>query len=134
MLTEKQLSTIGLEFKKHRELLNKSIHDISIQMGVSPKCIVAIETGNLNYFAGAKSEIARLIKLYKRKLHLKGDFLDTELASIIENNVKPYSKMSLPLFLMKTIASEPKPSTKLKISVITKRSIFNSNNASTNGG
>ena len=84
MLTERQLTVIGVELKKHREQLNHSIQDISRQMGVAPKCIVAIESGNLNFFAGSKSEIARLIKLYKRKLHLKADFLDSELASLNE--------------------------------------------------
>ena len=92
MLTDKQLSTIGLELKKHREQLNHSIQDISKQMGVTPKCIAAIESGNLSFFAGAKSENERLIKLYKRKLHLKADLLNLELANRNENNAKPYSE------------------------------------------
>ncbi len=134
MLTDKQLSTIGLELKKHREHLNQSIQDISRTMGVSPKCIAAIETGNLSYFAGSKPEIARLIKLYKRKLHLKADFLDSELALLHENNTKTNSEPNVPSFLIKTISAVPRVSTKLKMPVIAKRSIFNSNNASSNGG
>jgi len=108
MLTEKQLYVIGLELKKHREQLNQSIQDISRQMGVSPKCIVAIESGNLSFFTGAKSEITRLIKLYKRKLHLKADFLDSELATLNENNFKPHSEVNLPSFLLKTVSAVPR--------------------------
>ena len=122
MLTERQLTAIGVELKKHREQLNHSIQDISRQMGVAPKCIVAIESGNLNFFAGAKSEIARLIKLYKRKLHLKADFLDSELASLNENNVKLHSEVSLPSFLIKTVLAVPRTSKKSKMPVIVKRS------------
>jgi len=121
MLTEKQLSVIGLELKKHREKLNQSIQDISRQMGVAPKCIVAIESGNLSFFAGAKSEITRLIKLYKRKLHLKTDFLDSELATLSENNFKPHSEVNLPSFLMKTVSAVPRTSKKSKMPVIVKR-------------
>jgi cytoskeletal protein RodZ len=121
MFTERQLSAIGLELKKHREQLNQSIQDISRQMGVAPKCIVAIESGNLSFFAGAKSEITRLIKLYKRKLHLKADFLDSELATLNENNFKPHSEVNLPSFLMKTVSALPRTSKKSKILVIVKR-------------
>jgi len=121
MLTEKQLSVIGLELKKHREQLNQSIQDISRQMGVAPRCIVAIESGNLSFFAGAKSEITRLIKLYKRKLHLKTDFLDSELATLSENNFKPHSEVNLPSFLMKTVSAVPRTSKKSKMPVIVKR-------------
>ena len=121
MLTERQLSAIGLELKKHREQLNQSIQDISRQMGVAPKCIVAIESGNLSFFAGAKSEIARLIKLYKRKLHLRTDFLDSELATLNENNFKPHSDVYLPLFLMKTVSAVPRTSKKSIMPVIVKR-------------
>ena len=121
MLTERQLSAIGLELKKHREQLNQSIQDISRQMGVAPKCIVAIESGNLSFFAGAKSEIARLIKLYKRKLHLRADFLDSELATLNENNFKPHSDVYLPLFLMKTVSAVPRTSKKSIMPVIVKR-------------
>jgi cytoskeletal protein RodZ len=121
MLTERQLSAIGLELKKHREQLNQSIQDISRQMGVAPKCIVAIESGNLSFFAGAKSEIARLIKLYKRKLHLRADFLDSELATLNENNFKPHSDAYLPLFLMKTVSAVPRTSKKSIMPVIVKR-------------
>ena len=122
MFTERQLSIIGLELKKHREQLNHSIQDISRQMGVAPKCIVAIETGNLNFFAGAKSEIERLIKLYKRKLHLKTDFLDFELATLNEKNAKSHSEVRLPLFLIKTVSAAPRTSKKLKMPVLVKRS------------
>ena len=122
MLTERQLTAIGVELKKHREQLNHSIQDISRQMGVAPKCIVAIESGNLSFFAGAKSEIARLIKLYKRKLHLKADFLDSELASLNENNAKSHSEISLPSFLIKTVSAVPRISKKSKMPVIVKRS------------
>jgi cytoskeletal protein RodZ len=121
MLTENQLITIGLELKKQREQLNQSIQDISRQMGVAPKNIVAIETGNLNFFAGAKSEIARLIKLYKRKLNLKADFLDSELARLNENNARAHSEVGLPSFLMKTVSALPKTSKKLKMPVLVKR-------------
>jgi cytoskeletal protein RodZ len=121
MLTERQLSATGLELKKHREQLNQSIQDISRQMGVAPKCIVAIESGNLSFFAGAKSEIARLIKLYKRKLHLRADFLDSELATLNENNFKPHSDVYLPLFLMKTVSAVPRTSKKSIMPVIVKR-------------
>jgi len=121
MLTERQLSAIGLELKKHREQLNQSIQGISRQMGVAPKCIVAIESGNLSFFAGAKSEIARLIKLYKRKLHLRTDFLDSELATLNENNFKPHSDVYLPLFLMKTVSAVPRTSKKSIMPVIVKR-------------
>jgi cytoskeletal protein RodZ len=134
MLAENQLSTIGLELKKHREQLNHSILDISRQMGVSPKCIVAIETGNLGFFAGAKSEIERLIKLYKRKLHMKADFLDSALAALNENNAKTDSESGLPSFLEKTISAEPMVSTKLKMPVTAKRSAVSSDNASSKGG
>jgi len=121
MLTERQLSAIGLELKKYREQLNQSIQDISRQMGVAPKCIVAIESGNLSFFAGAKSEIARLIKLYKRKLHLRADFLDSELATLSENNFKPHSDVNLPSFLMKTVSAVPRTSKKSIMPVIVKR-------------
>jgi predicted transcriptional regulator len=134
MLTDKQLSNIGLELKKHREHLNQSTQDISKQMGVSPKCIAAIEAGNLSYFAGVKSEIVRLIKLYKRKLYLKADILDSELASLNENTTKPNSQADVPSFLIKTVSAVPRASTKLKMPVVAKRSIFNSANASSNGG
>ena len=122
MLTERQLSAIGVELKKHREQLNQSIQDISRQMGVAPKCIVAIESGNLNFFAGAKSEVARLIKLYKRKLHLKADFLDSELATLNENNAKLHSEVSVPSFLINTVSAVPRTSKKSKMPVIVKRS------------
>jgi len=122
MLTEKQLSVIGLELKKHREQLNQSIQDISRQMGVSPKCIVAIESGNLSFFTGAKSEITRLIKLYKRKLHLEADFLDSELATLNENNAKLHSEVSVPSFLINTVSAVPRTSKKSKMPVIVKRS------------
>jgi len=121
MLTERQLTAIGVELKKHREQLNQSIQDISRKMGVAPKCIVAIESGNLSYFAGAKSEITRLIKLYKRKLHLRADFLDSELATLNENNFKPHSDVYLPLFLMKTVSAVPRTSKKSIMPVIVKR-------------
>jgi cytoskeletal protein RodZ len=134
MLAEKQLSTIGLELKKHREQLNHSIQDISRQMGVSPKCIVAIETGNLNFFAGAKSDIARLIKLYKRKLHLRADFLEFELAALSENNNTTDSEVSLPSFLIKTASVLPRASIKIKGSVMANRSVVCKNNALSNGG
>ena len=122
MLSEKQLSTIGIELKKHREQLNHSIQDISRQMGVAPKCIVAIESGNLSFFAGAKSETERLIKLYKRKLHLKADFLDLELATLNEKNAKLHSEIGLPSFLIKTVSEVPRGTKKLKMPVIVKRS------------
>ena len=122
MLTDKQLSTIGLELKKHREQLKHSIQDISRQMGVAPKCIAAIESGNLSFFAGAKSEITRLVKLYKRKLHLKADFLESELATLSANNARQHSEMSLPLFLIKTVSTVPQTSKKLKMPVLVKRS------------
>jgi len=122
MFTERQLSAIGVELKKHREQLNQSIQSISRQMGVAPKCIVAIESGNLNFFAGAKSEVARLIKLYKRKLHLKADFLDSELATLNENNAKLHSEVSVPSFLIKTVSAVPRTSKKSKMPVIVKRS------------
>jgi len=122
MLTDKQLSTIGLELKKHREQLKHSIQDISRQMGVAPKCIVAIESGNLSFFAGAKSEVERLIKLYKRKLHLKADFLDSELATLNENHTKLHSEVSLPSFLIKKVSTVPRTSKKSKMPVIVKRS------------
>ena len=122
MLTERQLTAIGVELKKHREQLNQSIQDISRQMGVAPKCIVAIESGNLSFFAGAKSEIARLIKLYKRKLHLKTDFLDSELATLNEINANPHVEVCLPLFLIKKVSAVPRTSKKSKIPVIVKRS------------
>jgi len=122
MFTERQLSAIGHELKKHREQLNLSIQDISRQMGVAPKCIVAIESGNLSFFAGAKSEVERLIKLYKRKLHLKADFLDSELATLNENHGKSDSEISLPSFLIKTVLAVPRASKKLKMPVLVKRS------------
>jgi hypothetical protein len=122
MFTERQLSAIGHELKKHREQLNLSIQDISRQMGVAPKCIVAIESGNLSFFAGAKSEVERLIKLYKRKLHLKADFLDSELATLNENHGKSDSEISLPSFLIKTVSAVPRASKKLKMPVLVKRS------------
>ena len=122
MLSERQLTAIGVELKKHREQLNHSIQDISRKMGVAPKCIVAIESGNLNFFAGAKSEITRLIKLYKRKLHLKADFLDSELASLNENNAKSHSEASVPSFLIKTVSAVPRISRKSKMPVLVKRS------------
>jgi cytoskeletal protein RodZ len=134
MLAEKQLSTIGLELKKHREQLNYSVQDISRQMGVSPKCIVAIEAGNLNFFAGAKSDIARLIKLYKRKLHLRADFLEFELATLNENNTKTDSEVSLPSFLIKTVSVLPRASTKIKGPVMANRSVVCKNNVLSNGG
>jgi len=114
MFTERQLSAIGHELKKHREQLNLSIQDISRQMGVAPKCIVAIESGNLSFFAGAKSEVERLIKLYKSKLHLKADFLDSELATLNENHGKSDSEISLPSFLIKTVLAVPRASKNLK--------------------
>lgn len=122
MLTEGQLTAIGVELKKHRERLNQSIQDISRQMGVAPKCIVAIESGNLSFFAGAKSEVERLIKLYKRKLHLKTDFLDSELATLNENHTKLHSEVSLPSFLIKKVSTVPRTSKKSKMPVIVKRS------------
>lgn len=134
MLAENQLSTIGLELKKHREQLNYSILDISRQMGVSPKYIVAIEAGNLGFFAGAKSEIERLIKLYRRKLHMKADFLDSALAALNEKNDKPDSESDLPSFLVKTISAGSRASTKLKMPVTAKLSTVISNNASSKGG
>ena len=115
MLTDEQLYTIGLELKKHREQLNHSIQDISKEMGVTPKCIAAIESGNLSFFAGAKSEIARLVKLYKRKLYLKSDFLESELATLSANNFKQHSEMSLPLFLIKDRLLSNKDIKKIKI-------------------
>ena len=121
MLTERQLTAIGVELKKHREQLNQSIQDISRKMGVAPKCIVAIESGNLSYFAGAKSEITRLIKLYKRKLHLKADFLDSELPTLNQNNFKPHSEVNLPSFLLKTVSVVPRTLKKSKMPVIVKR-------------
>ena len=121
MVTERQLTAIGVELKKHREQLNQSIQDISRKMGVAPKCIVAIESGNLSFFAGAKSEITRLIKLYKRKLHLKADFLDSELATLNENNFKPHSEVNLPSFLLKTVSAVPRTLKKSKMPVIVKR-------------
>jgi hypothetical protein len=90
-------------------------------MGVAPKCIVAIESGNLSYFAGAKSEITRLIKLYKRKLHLKADFLDSELPTLNQNNFKPHSEVNLPSFLLKTVSAVPRTLKKSKMPVIVKR-------------
>lgn len=134
MLTEKQLSTIGLELKKHREQLNQSIQDISRQMGVAPKCITAIETGDLGFFAGAKSEVLRLLKLYKRKLDLKAEFLDLGLSTLHENNTKPYPAATPPLFLLKTISLVPRASRKLKMPVIAKQNIFARNNASSDAG
>jgi cytoskeletal protein RodZ len=121
MFNERQLSIIGLELKKHREQLNHSIQDISRQMGVAPKCIVAIETGNLSFFAGAKSEVERLIKLYKRKLQLKMDFLELELATLNENKSESHSEASLPSFLMKAVSAAPRTSPKLKLPVMVKQ-------------
>ena len=122
MLTEGQLTAMGVELKKHRERLNQSIQDISRQMGVAPKCIVAIESGNLSFFAGAKSEVERLIKLYKRKLHLKADFLELELATLSENDTKFHSEVSLPSFLIKKISTVPRTTKKSKMPIIVKRS------------
>ena len=122
MFAEKLLSAIGLELKKHREQLNQSIKDISRQMGVAPKCIAALESGNLIFFAGAKSEVERLIKLYKRKIHLKADFLDSELVTLNENNGKSDSEISLPSFLIKTVSAVPRTSIKLKMPVLVKQS------------
>ena len=129
MLAEKQLSTIGLELKKHREQLNQSIQDISRKMGVAPKCITAIETGDLGFFAGAKSEVSRLLKLYKRKLDIKVDFLDLELATLHENSTKPYPAAAPPLFLLKTVSPVSRTSRILKMPVIAKQTITTSNNA-----
>ena len=134
MLTEKQLSTIGLELKKHREQLNQSIQDISRQIGVAPKCITAIETGDLGFFAGAKSEVSRLLKLYKRKLDLKADVLESELAALYENSTKLYPAAAPPLFLLKTVSPVPRASRKLKMPVIAKQNIIARNNASSDVG
>jgi hypothetical protein len=50
MFAEKLLSAIGLELKKHREQLNQFIQKISIQTGVTPKCILEIESWNMSFF------------------------------------------------------------------------------------
>ncbi len=92
MLTEKRLSTTGHELKTRRELLGLSALDISKQMGVAPKCIVAIEEGNLGFFSGAQSEVERLIALYKRKLHLKASFLETDLITTTANGGRLFSE------------------------------------------
>ena len=134
MLTEKQLSTIGFELRKHREQLNQSIQDISRQMGVAPKCITAIETGDLGFFAGAKSEVSRLLKLYKRKLDLKADVLDLELAALHENNAKLYPAAAPPLFLLKTVSPVPRASRKLKMPVMAKQDTIARSNASSDAG
>ncbi len=134
MLAEKKLSTIGLELKKHREQLNHSIQDISRKMGVAPKCITAIETGDLGFFAGAKSEVSRLLKLYKRKLDIKVDFLDLEIATLHENSTKPYPAAAPPLFLLKTVSPAPRASRKLKMPVMAKQNIIASNNSSSDLG
>ena len=134
MLTEKQLSTIGLELKKHREQRSQSIQDISRRMGVAPKCITAIESGDLGFFAGAKSEVSRLLKLYKRKLDLKVDFLNLEFATLHENSTKPYPEAAPPLFLLKTPSPVPRASRILKMPVIPRQNIITSNNASSEVG
>jgi len=52
MFTEKQSSKLDNELKSSREYLAEFIHDISRQMGVILKCIVAIESDNMSFFVG----------------------------------------------------------------------------------